>query len=190
MIWADQMRMLLIDARDTLISTAPSSALPVQPTTLFSTPQLLFSTIPFSSLTPKIDRVRSVTPSAGVMTFTRPLNFLDIQSSFNHIFGTPPHDSYFPYSKRKHASEDPEYLASKALAFCNLYRLHIFCDSNQLKYVGTSSYDSQQMFADICFLCKLQIIVRHVGKLFSSTPDELFIRYTKFLSLLSPNTLT
>ena len=64
-------------ARDTLSSADPSLAVSVQPTTSFSIPEILNSATPISSLTPKMNRVRSVASSAGVIIFTEPLNFLD-----------------------------------------------------------------------------------------------------------------
>ena len=76
-----------------------------------------------------MDSVRSVTPSAGVVTFTNSLNYLDTQSSFYHTFGL---DAIIiqtiKHSKRQCATEKTDYLALKVLAFCNLYRLYIFCN--------------------------------------------------------------
>ena len=86
----DQMRILLMDSRDALSSATTSFTVSVQPTTLFSTTPFLSSVTPISFLTPKMDRVRSVDSSTRVMTFTGPLNFLDTQFSFNHIFGISP----------------------------------------------------------------------------------------------------
>ena len=129
----DQMQTLLIDARDILSSAVPSPAVSVQPTTLFFTTQLLTSAVPIIYLTPKKDRVRSVAPSVGVMTFTGPLNFLNTQSNFNHIFGlSPTMIRNIPRSRFQCASKNTEYFVSNVLAFCNLYRLHIFCNCIQL----------------------------------------------------------
>ena len=139
----DERWTLLINARDTLSSTAPNPSIFVQPSTLLISPLPLFSTAPTLSLTPKIDRVRVVAPPAGVMTFAGPLNVLYIQSSVDHISGLNPIMlQIIPRSERQCATEDTEYLTSKVLNFCNLYRLNIFCNSVQLKYVGTASYDS------------------------------------------------
>ena len=109
-----------------------------------------------------MDRVLSVTPSAGVMTFTGPLNCLETQSSFDHILGL---NSIMIrsilHNKRQYATEDTEYLASKVFTFCNFYRLHVFFDSFQLKYVCTTSYDSQKMLADISLaLFNLKIVYK------------------------------
>ena len=52
-------------------------------------------------------------------------------------------------SRYQCATEDTDYLPSNFIDFCNLYRLHIFCDSVQLKYVGTASYDFQNLLVDI-----------------------------------------
>lgn len=90
----------------------------------------LSSITPTLSLTPKMDRVRAVTPSAGVMTFTGLLIFLDTQPSFDHIFGLNPIIlQIIPSSKRQYATKDNEYLTSRVFAFLNLCRLHIFSNS-------------------------------------------------------------
>ena len=74
-------------SRYKISSTNPASSDFVQPSNLFTSPlpfsaptptfsTLFTSSLPVSSLaqpsslTPKIDRVRSIAPSAGVMTFT------------------------------------------------------------------------------------------------------------------------
>ena len=75
--------------------------------------------------------------------FTDRLNVLDTQSSFDHTFGLDLITiQIIKHSKRQYPNEEIDYLASKFLAFCNLYRLHIFCNSYQLKYVGITPYDS------------------------------------------------
>ena len=152
----------------------------------------LFSSAPTSSLTPKLDRVRVVAPFAGVMTFTGPLKFLDTQSSFDHIFGLSPIMlQIIPRSKRQYAAEDTEYLASKFLAFCNLYCLHIFYNSLQPKYVSNTSYNLKKMLTDISLaLYNLKMVYNHRGRTISLTPDDLFSRHTDFLPLLSSNALT
>ena len=93
-------------------------------------------------------------------------------------------------SKRQYATEDTEYLRSKVDAFCNLFRLHIFCYSVQLKYVNTEIYDSQKMLADSSFaLSKFTMNYTVRSKRIQLIPDELFGRFTEFLPLLSPNTI-
>ena len=203
------MRALLIDASDTLSSVTPTPSVFVQPSNLFTSPLPLsssastFSTLftsplpvsspaPKLSLTPKIDRVRSVAPSVGVIAFTAPLNFLNRQSSFNHTFGLDPiMIQIIKHSKRHCTTEETYYFASKDLAFCNIYRLRIFCNYVQLKFVGTTSYYSQKMLTDISFaLSNLQMVYNHRGREFLLVPDDLFSRYTEFLPLFSPNALT
>jgi len=64
-----------------------------------------------------------------------------------------------PRKKDQCATKDTEYLHSKVFEFCNLFRLHIFCDSVQLKHVGMDVYDSQKILAGISFtLSKLKVI--------------------------------
>ena len=101
------MRTLLIDACDTFSSATPAPSIFVQssnlftsplplsspaPTssTLFTPPLSVFLPVPTSSLTPKMDRVCSVAPTTGVMTFTDPLNVSHTQSSFVHTFELDP----------------------------------------------------------------------------------------------------
>ena len=86
-IGLDRMRTLLITARDILYSAAHTLSVFVQLSTLFIPPLLLSSPAPTSSLLPNIDRVRFVTPSVEVVTFTASLNILDTQSNFDHILG-------------------------------------------------------------------------------------------------------
>ena len=76
------MRTLLIDAHDTISSVTPTPSVFVQSSTLFISP--------ISSLTPKMNRVRSITYFVRIATFTGPLIVLDTQSSFDTIFGLNP----------------------------------------------------------------------------------------------------
>ena len=107
-----------------------------------------------------MDRVRPIALPGDVMTITGSLTFLDAQDSFDIIFGDDPTMLNFtPRKKGQCATENTEYLISKVNEFCNLCRLHIFCDSLQLKYVETDVYDSQKMLADISLaLSKLKMI--------------------------------
>ena len=82
-----------------------------------------------------------------------------------------------PRNQRQCVNMDTEYLASKVLAFCNLCRLHIFCDSFQLKNVFTASYDSQKMLVDISLvLSNLKMVYNHREWTISLTPDDLLSR--------------
>ena len=126
------------------------------------------------------------------MTYTGSLNFLDSQDSFDLIFGS--HPTIFRLTSGKNqqcASKDTVYLATKLNEFCNFCQLHIFCDSVQLQYVGTETYDSQKMLADISLaLSSLKMISTHKGKIVVLTPDDLYSRYIEFLPLLAPNAMT
>ena len=94
-------------------------------------------------------------------------------------------------NQRQYTSEDIEYLTSKVLAFCDLYHLLMFYNSVQLKHVGISSYDLQNMLADISrTLSNLKMVYKYRGKKILPTPGDLFSRYTEFVPLLSPNALT
>ena len=82
-----------------------------------------------------------------------------------------------PRNQRQCVNMDTEYLASKVLAFCNLCRLHIFCDSFQLKIFFTASYDSQKMLVDISLaLSNLKMVYNHREWTISLTPDDLLSR--------------
>ena len=126
------------------------------------------------------------------MTYTGPFDFLDSQASLDLIFG--PNPTMFrlaPGKNKQCASEDTEYLETKLLKFCNFCSLHIFCDSVQLQYVGTESYDSQKMLADIFLaLTSLKMISNHKGKVIVLTPDNLYSRYIEFFPLLTSNAMT
>ena len=178
-----ELRNLLITARKTI--TVPS-------VNLFLTPPPISTASLANSATPKMDRVRSVALSGGVMKYTGPLDFLDSQSSFDAFFGTNPSMLRLTScNKGVCASEDTEYLRLKVIAFSNLVWLHIFCDSVQLKYVGTEDYDSQKMLADISLaLLKLKMTYMLRNKIIPLTPDDLFSRFTEYLPLLSPNAMT
>ena len=178
-----ELRTLLITARETIS---------VPPVNLFPTPTHISTTTLANPATPKMDRVCSVALSDGVMTYTGPLDFLDSQSSFDTVFGDDP--TMLRLASRNKgvcASKDTEYLRLKVIAFSNLIRLHIFCDSIQLRYVGTENYDSQKMLADISLtLSKLKMTYILRNKKISLTPDDFFSRFTEYLPLLSPNAMT
>lgn len=87
----DELFKVVINARDT-ISVVPSSPIhSFAQSNLFSTPQFFPSKAPSTSLTPKIDRVRSIALLGDIMTYTSSLNLLDSQDSFDHIFGAEPY---------------------------------------------------------------------------------------------------
>ena len=46
-------------------------------------------------------------------------------------------------------TENIEYLSVKLFAFYRLYQFYIFYDAVQLQYVGTKSYESHKILADI-----------------------------------------
>ena len=116
-----ELRTLLITARETIS---------VPPGNLFPTPTPISTTTLADPATPKMDWVRSVALSGGVMTYTGPLDFLDSQSSFDTVFRDDP--TMLRLTSRNKgvcANEDTEYLRLKVITFSNLVRLHIFSDS-------------------------------------------------------------
>ena len=70
------MRIFLIDARDKISSVDPTPCVFVQPSNFFSSPQPLSSPAPTSFMTTKIDHIRSIASSAGIITFTELLKVL------------------------------------------------------------------------------------------------------------------
>ena len=126
------------------------------------------------------------------MTYTGSLLFLDSQDVFDDIFGSDfTMLNLIPRKRGQCANENTDYLLSKVNEFCNLCRLHIFCDSIQLKYVGMDVYDSQKMLVDISLaLSTLKMVYTVRGKNISLTPDDLFSRFTSFLPLLLPNVMS
>ena len=65
------------------------------------------------------------------------------------------------------------------MLFGNLCHLHIFCNSAQLKYIDTTSYDSRKMLAGISLaLSNLQMVYNHRDRTILLTPDDLFSYYT------------
>ena len=79
-------------------------------------------------------------------------------------------------NQRKCATEDTKYFASKVLDFGNLCSWYIFCDSVQIKYVGTASYDSQKMLADIYLsLSNLKMVYDHRRCTLLLTSDDCLV---------------
>ena len=71
----DELRNIVITARDT-ITNSPSTPLPpISSTNLFFIPHCISSIVNQFSATPKMNRVRSIALSSGVMTYTGPLDF-------------------------------------------------------------------------------------------------------------------
>ena len=86
-----------------------------------------------------------------------------------------------PRKKEQYAIENTEYLISKVNEFCNLCRLHIFCDSVQLKCVGTDVYDSQKMLADISLaLSRLKMVYSVRRKNIFSPPMTYLVILPRF----------
>ena len=167
---ADKLLKLVINVRDTITSAPSPPIQPIVPSNLFSTPEFLPPKTASTSLTPKMDRVRSIALLDDVMTFTGSLNLLDSQDIFDIIFGDDTTIlTLTPNKKGQCATENTNYLVKKLNNFCNLCRLQIFCDSIRLKYVGTDVYDSQKMHTDISLaLSKLKMVYSARGKRFLS----------------------
>ena len=125
-------------------------------------------------------RVRSIALSGDVMTFTDSLDFLDSQDIFDIIFGDDPTMLTLTLRKKgKCATDNTNYLIKKLDEFCNFCPLHIFCDSVQLKYVGTDVYDIQKNTCGY-FSCTFETdngFFPFAIKGFLH-PDDLFSRFT------------
>ena len=183
-----QLCKLVINARDTITNVPFTHIQSIAPSNIFSAPQFLFPTALTSSSIPKMDQVRSIVPSGGVITFTGSSDFLDSQSSINTIFGDNSTIlSLTPSKKKQCVTENMEYLHSKVDEFCNLCHLRIFCDSVHLNMLARMS----MTLAGISLaLSKLQMVSTVRGKKMSLTPDDLFDNFTVFIPLLSHNTMT
>ena len=122
-------------------------------------------------------------------TYTRSLDFLDDQQSFENIFG--PNPVMLIISARfSRAIKDSEILRSKLLDICSLSHLYMFCDIVQLQYAGTTMYDSNQIMSDISLaLSTLKLEYRYKGNLISLTPYNLYRRYIQYLPLLPSNAI-
>ena len=127
---SDELLKLVIKARDT-ISVVPSPNIQhIAPSNLFSTPQSIPQQSQSNTISPKMDRVRKLTQSGNIMTYTCSLLFLDSQDVFDDIFGSDLTIlNLIPRKRGQCANEKTDYLLSKVNEYCNLCRLHIFCDS-------------------------------------------------------------
>ena len=121
-----------------------------------------------------------------------PIDSLESQSIFDTIFGSYP--TILRLSQRGKtscATENTEYLAARFLIFLHSCQLNIFCDTVQLQYIGTKSYDSHKILTNITLaLSFLKMVSHHKGRTASLIPDDLLNRFVEFLPLLSPSTVT
>ena len=135
-----------------------------------------------------MNMVRS--PSSVGSTYTGPLAFLDNQTSFYNIFGLDP-DMLLVIARSSYAIEESVTLRSKNSTLCSGSQLHISCNIVQNQYVGTETYDSNQMISDISFaLSNLKLEFQYKGKNISLTPDYLYRCYIQCLPLLPSNATT
>ena len=119
-----------------------------------------------------MDRVRSIALLGDIMTFTDSLDFLDSQYTFDIVFGDDPTMlTLTPRKKGQCTTENMDDFITKLNEFCNLCRLHIFCDSVQLKYVGTDVYNAQK-YLRIFYLNfrNLKWFIPFAEEIFSLTP--------------------
>ena len=179
---ADELLKLVISARDTIISAPSPHILPIVPSNLFSIPQSLSPKSGSITLTPKMNQVRSIALLGDVMTFTDSLVLLDSQYIFDIVYGDDPTMlTLISRKKVQCATENMDYLITKLNESCNLCRLHIFCDSVQLEYVGTDVYDSQKMLANISLaLSKLKMVYSVRGNIFLSSPMTYLVILPRF----------
>ena len=186
----EQMRNLLITACDTIVPKSPISSSLVVPSNLLSTSMSLPSVTLSSSTIPKIDRVRSIALSGGIMTFTGPLVFFNSQTSFNANFGVDLTILRFTSrNKCQCATENTEYLASKFLyseIFVVSIYLVILSNWNMLARI----FDRQKMISDTSLtISKLKRVYSVRGKNITLTPDDLFGNFIVFLLLFSLNAM-
>ena len=159
---------MLSAKRDSIFATTASKT---SRSLTFSTPDSSTTTVTTTS-TPKMDMVRS--PSSVDSTYNGPLDFLDNQSSFENILGIVP-EMLLITARSFRAIEESDTLRSKLDTIFNLSQLYIFCNIVQLQYVGTDTYDSNQMMSDISkalSILKLEFQLR--GKFLILPPTIFF----------------
>ena len=93
-------------------------------------------------------------------------------------------------ARSSRAIEDSENLCSKLLVLCSLSRLHIFCDIVQLQYVGTATYDSNQIMSNISFTLSYVKLEYCFKGLITLTADDLYRFYIQYLPLLLSDDMT
>ena len=87
-------------------------------------------------------------PSSVDSIYNGPLDLLNNQSSFDNIFGIAP-EMLLITARSSRAIEESDTLRSKIDKMCSLSHLYMFYNIVQLQYVGTDTYDSNQMMSDI-----------------------------------------
>ena len=139
---ATDLPLMLFTQRDSISTSATSTT---SRSLTFSTPDYSTTKVATTS-TPKMDMVRS--PSSVGSTYYGPLDFLDDQSSSDNIFGLAP--DMLPINTRSsRAIEESDTLRLTLDTICSLSQLYIFFNIVQLQYVGTDTYDSNQMMSNI-----------------------------------------
>ena len=84
-------------------------------------------------------------------------------------------------------NEDTEYFVERLLKFLQFCQLHFFCDAVQLQYIGTKSYGSYTMLADISLtLSSLKMVSHYKGRTTLLTHDDLFSRFCQLSSSSFP----
>ena len=81
-------------------------------------------------------------------TYTGPLDFLNIHTRFYNIYRLVL-EILLVIIHSSRAIEVSDTLQSKISTLCSRYQLDIFWNIVQLQYVGTETYDSNQMMTDI-----------------------------------------
>lgn len=129
-------------------------------------------------LTPKMDNVRSIASSAGVIKFTVSLNSLDTQYRFDHIFGSHPTCHIGHRVSRIESSWSLRPLSLPSIVwFCSTH----ICWYRWLRFATHAiGYYS-------CFVTAQNKISNSETVL---TPDDLSSRYIDFFPLLSLSAMT
>ena len=79
------------------------------------------------------------------------------------------------------AIDDSDTLRSKFSTLCSRSQLHMFCNTVQLQYVGTETYDSNQMMSGISVaLSTLKLKFQLRGKYYSCLRQLLSSLYSIF----------
>ena len=79
-------------------------------------------------------------------------------------------------ARSSRAIEESDTLRSKIYILCSHFQLHIFCNIVQLQYVGTDTYDYNQMMSDIAHtLSTLKLEFQLRGKNITLTPTIFIV---------------
>ena len=127
-------------------------------------------------------------PSSVGSTYTRTLDFLDNQSSFDNIFGLAS-DMLLVTARCSRAIEEFDTLRSNISTMCSRFQLHLFKYSPRIirwdRNLRLQPDDVWHLSWSFDFKTRTSIKEKYY-----SYPDDLYRRYIQYLPLLSSNAMT